>query len=102
MDIFIWLLFVFIMMAMGVLAKEYQIVGFVAGIGLVMMAFTVQTSGLDVATGVNVTQASNITSTVTVNYANLFTYYPGLSYFQNLITILIGGIGILFVAYAIG
>ena len=102
MDIFIFAMLVMMMMAMGVLARDFQFIGLIAGIGLLMIAFSIQTSGLDVQTGINITTNSitNVT-TITQNYASMFTYYSGLTFMKDLLTIVLSGIGVLFAVYSL-
>ena len=102
MDVFIFAMLVLIMMAMGVLAKDFQFVGLIAGLGLIIMAISVQSSGLDIQTGINITTNSitNVTTTQ-ANYANMFTYFAGITFMKDLLTLVIGGIGALFIVYSV-
>jgi len=101
MEIVLLLILAVIMIAISILGHEYQIVGFIGGIGLVMIAFAAQTSGIDIATGVTITSVNATTDTIVTNYSPIDTVFTGLDYLTTLITIVLGGTGVLLALYTL-
>lgn len=99
MEIILLLVLAIIMIAISILGSEYQIVGFIGGIGLVMIAFAVQSSGIEIVTGVTITAVNATTDTVVTNYSPIETVFSGIDYLATLITIVLGGSGILLALY---
>ena len=103
MDVYLFMLIVSVLIGTAVITvKNMQLVAFVAGIALIMMALSVQSSGLDIQTGFNetVSQYGNHTERI-VNYQSVFTFFSGLTFLQQLLALVIGGIGILIVVYSV-
>ena len=103
MDVYIFMAMLSILIGTAVLTiRNLQLVAFITGIAIIMMALVVQSSWLEVQTGFNdtVTLGGNHTQRV-VNYQSVFVFFTGLTFLQQLLALVIGGIGILIIVYSV-
>lgn len=96
MDILIFVAIAVVFFIMAALNKQHRLVGLVAGIGLIMLALGMQTTGLQIQTGVNQTVFTDTNSSQTMYlYSNLTSMGSGLTEFQIALVIIIGAAGLL-------
>jgi hypothetical protein len=78
------------------LNRYYALLGVIAGIGLVMVALSVQTSGIQIVHGqLEAINTTLDTTTITPIYKNLTDVFTGVSWLGNMLSIVLGGIGLL-------
>ena len=101
MEIILLLIMAIIMIAISILGSQYQIVGFVGGIGLVMIAFVAQSSGIQIVDGTTITSVNATVDIITTNYVDIDTVFSGIGYLTTLLTLVLGGTGILMALYTV-
>ena len=93
MEIITLLIFISIMLAMALIGKKITFVGFVGGIGLMMLGFMIMTSGVQIQTG-SVIVTTGATNTITNTYTNIETVFAGINWFNAIFSIVIGAAGL--------
>jgi len=91
MEIITLTILVGIMLVIALLDKQFAFLGVAGGIGLVMIALTLQTGGLQYVTGYNVTINTVLNSSTTIQ--NLVDFSD--MWLKNLVSLVIAGVGIL-------
>lgn len=90
-----FLFFCVILIVLSLVRGSIAYAGVIGGIGLILLALTIQTQGIQMVTGLNETVDGSSILTNYV-YTDVQDVYPDLSvYFLPAITIIIGGIGIM-------
>jgi len=96
MDIIIVGILIAGMLVMSYMNRYYALLGVVAGIGMLMIALSVQTSGLQVQYGFNETINTALDMTTNVpNYIDIDVLWSGLGWLKDLLSIVLGGVGLL-------
>jgi hypothetical protein len=95
MDIIIFVAVAIVFFTMAALNKQHRLVGLVAGIGLVMLALGVQTTGIQVQTGVNQTVYTALNSSQTIYLYSNMVDMGNLAMFQVALVIILGAAGLL-------
>ncbi len=96
MEIVIIAILVGAFLFMAALNRLYPLLGIVSGIGMFMLAFSIQTSGLDMVTGFNETINTTLDMTTRVtNFAPITDVFSGLAFLPDLLTLVLGGVGLL-------
>lgn len=96
MEIIVLAIITVLFFIMAALNKQHKLLGLVAGIGLVMLALGVQTTGIQIQTGVNQTVYTDTNSSQTIFlYTDLVNMGSGLSALQIALVIILGAAGLL-------
>jgi hypothetical protein len=99
MEVILLGIFVAMFLAMAVLNKQIAFMGLIGGAGLILLALTIATSGLQMQVGLNQTTVGS-TEQVVFTYDDVNNIYSGSDIFVNtLLPIVIGAAGLLAVIY---
>jgi hypothetical protein len=79
---------------MAFLDRRFPLVGMIGGIALIMLGFSVFTSGIQVATG-TIEKTMGLTVNKTITFTNIENAFPDLSFIKLLIGFVIAGAGLM-------
>lgn len=96
MEIIVFGIIIGLLFIMAALNKRFQMMGLVAGLGMIMMAMLVYTGDLQMQTGYieNVRTDLNLTN-VTAVYANVTDVLGGEPWIKTVVSIVFGAAGLL-------
>jgi len=89
MDIITITILMGIFVSLALANRIYPLLGMISGIFLTMLALMIQISGFQIQTG-----TSTIAGVMTYSYADLTAVYPTIPFFDTLIVLCLGAIGI--------
>lgn len=99
MEVVLLTIFVAMFLGLCVLNKQIAFMGLIGGVGLILLAMTIASSGLQIQTGLNQTTVGSVEE-VTFTFSDVNSIYNGTDVFvQTLLPIVIGAAGLLAVIY---